>query len=291
MARAAYVMDNFMHLMGLHGKSFLPLFLGFGCNVPAVMGARVIDSWPARFLTIMVAPLVPCTARMAVAAFIAPAFFGAQAALVSWGLVLFSLLILILTGIALNRTIFRGERAGFVMEMPLYHLPNGRTIGLLVWQRTVSFLKKAGTTILGISMIVWALSVLPGGNLDTSFLAYIGRRLEPIGAWMGLDWRLTVALLTSFVAKENSIATLGVIFGSSADAGLAATLAATFSTASALAFLTVSILFIPCAATVAVIRQETGSWRWTLLDIGLLLAISLTAGTAVYRLASLWSGS
>jgi ferrous iron transport protein B len=286
MAHSAYVMDNFMYLMGLHGKSFLPLFLGFGCNVPAVMGTRVIDSRPARLLTIFVAPLVPCTARIAVVAFLAPAFFGAQAALVSWGLVLLALFLLFLTGVALNRTVFRGERSAFVMEMPLYHLPNARTIGLLVWQRTVSFIKKAGTTILGISIAIWALSMLPGGALETSFLASLSRFLEPVGRWMGLDWRLTVALLASFVAKENSIAVLGVIFGSAEGAGLAHTLAATFSPASALAFLTVSMLFIPCAATVAVIRQETGSWRWTLANIALLLAVSSAAGSGVYWLAS-----
>ncbi len=291
MARAAYVMDNFMHLMGLHGKSFLPLFLGFGCNVPAVMGTRVIDSRKARLLTILVAPLVPCTARMAVVAFLAPAFFGARAALVSWGLVTLSIALLIGMGVALNRTIFRGERSAFVMEMPLYHLPNARTIGLLVWQRALSFLQKAGTMILGISAVVWLLSVLPGGSLESSFLAMAGHLLEPVGRWMGMDWRLTVALLTSFVAKENSIATLGVIFRSNqmaANGGLAQTLAAAFSPASALAFLTVTMLFIPCAATVAVIRQETGSWRWTLLSVGLLLALSVAGGSAIYWLASRW---
>jgi ferrous iron transport protein B len=286
MARSAYVMDNFMHLMGLHGKSFLPLFLGFGCNVPAVMGTRVIEARPARLLTIFVAPLVPCTARLAVVAFLAPAFFGAQAVLVSWGLILLALMILILTGVLLNRTVFRGERSAFVMEMPLYHLPNARTIGLLVGQRTVSFIKKAGTTILGISVAIWVLSVLPGGSLETSYLASLGRLLEPVGRGMGLDWRLTVALLASFVAKENSIAVLGVIFGSSEGAGLAQTLASTFSPASALAFLTVSMLFIPCAATVAVIRQETGSLKWTLANVIALLAISLAAGSGVYAIGA-----
>src|SRR5512147_1410990 len=132
MARAAYVMDNFMHSMGLHGKSFLPIFLGFGCNVPAVMGARVIESPRARLLTILVAPLVPCTARMAVLAFIAPAFFGRQAMLVSWGLILLALLLLVASGIALNKVLFKGERSAFIMELPLYHIPNARTVGLLV---------------------------------------------------------------------------------------------------------------------------------------------------------------
>jgi ferrous iron transport protein B len=289
MARAAFVMDNLMHVMGLHGKSFLPLFLGFGCNVPAILGTRVIESWPARLLTILIAPLVPCTARMAVVAFLAPAFFGEKALLVSWGLVLLSLLALILSGALLNRTIFKGQRSAFIMEMPLFHLPNWRSIGLLVWQRTLSFLKKAGTIILGISVVIWALSILPGGDLNSSYLAQFGRLIEPVGRWMGLDWRLAVALIASFPAKENAIATLGVLFGSSAETGLASTLTSAYPLSSALAFLVVTMLFIPCMATVAVIRQETASWRWTLLNIALLLGISIAAGSGVYHLA-LWAG-
>ncbi|HLO34226.1 MAG TPA: ferrous iron transport protein B [Anaerolineales bacterium] len=285
MARAAFVMDNFMHMMGLHGKSFLPLFLGFGCNVPSILGTRVIDSKPARFLTILIAPLVPCTARMAVVAFLAPAFFGSKALFVSWGLILLSMLTLVLSGSLLNRVIFKGQRSAFIMEMPLYHIPNGRTIGLLVWQRSLSFLKKAGTTILTMALVIWALSVLPNGDLNQSYLVRFGKWIEPIGRWMGMDWRLTVALITSFPAKENAVATLGVLFGSTPGAGLAQTLTSNFSTASALSFLVVTMLFIPCMATVAVIRQETNSWGWTLLNIALLLGISIAAGAVVYHLA------
>ncbi|MDD5466927.1 MAG: ferrous iron transport protein B [Anaerolineales bacterium] len=289
MARAAYVMDNLMHLMGLHGKSFLPLFLGFGCNVPAIMGTRVIDSWPARLLTILIAPLVPCTARMAVVAFIAPAFFGANAIWVSWGLVLLSLLALVSSGALLNRVIFKGQRSAFIMEMPLYHIPNARTIGLLVWQRSLSFVRKAGTAILAMSLLVWVLSYLPNGDLNTSFLARFGQSIEPVGSWMGFDWRLTVALITSFPAKENAIATLGVLFGNSPNVGLANILAASFSNASALSFLVVTMLFIPCMATVAVTKQETNSWRWTLLSVFMLLTLSVSVGAGVYHLA-IWMG-
>lgn len=289
MARAAYVMDNLMHLMGLHGKSFLPLFLGFGCNVPSIMGTRVIDSWPARLLTILIAPLVPCTARMAVVAFLAPAFFGANALWVTWGLVLFSLLTLVGLGTVLNRVIFKGQRSAFIMEMPLYHIPNWRTVGLLVWQRAMSFVKKAGTVILFISVVIWALSVLPGGEIETSYLAQFGKLFEPVGRLMGFDWRLTVALLTTFPAKENAIATLGVLFGGANEAGLATVLTQTFSTATAISFLAVTMLFIPCLATVAVIKQETNSWRWTLANIGMFLAISILGGMLVYN-GALWLG-
>jgi ferrous iron transport protein B len=289
MARAAFVMDNLMHLMGLHGKSFLPLFLGFGCNVPAILGTRVIDSKPARALTILLAPLVPCTARMAVVAFLAPAFFGKNALIVTWGLVLFSLAALVLGGGLLNRIVFKGQRSAFIMEMPLYHVPNARTIGLLVWQRSLSFVRKAGTNILAMAVVIWALSYLPGGNVQTSYLAHFGKWIEPVGRWMGFDWRLMVALITSFPAKENAVATLGVIFGSAASSagggGLTQMLTSTFSTASALSFLVTTMLFIPCIATVAVIRQETSSWRWALLDIAFFLVISFAGGAAAYHLA------
>lgn len=289
MARAAYVMDNVMHLMGLHGKSFLPLFLGFGCNVPAIMGTRVIDSFPGRLLTILIAPLVPCAARMAVVAFIAPVFFGPNATWVSWALVLLSLLTLMVSGVLLNALVLKGQRSAFIMEMPLYHIPSGRTVALLVWQRSLAFVRRAGTAILAMSLLVWLLSYLPDGELNTSYLARFGQWLEPVGRWMGFDWRLTVALITSFPAKENAIATLGVLFGNASGAGLAQVLGLSFSTATALSFLVVTMLFIPCMATVAVTRQETGSWRWAVLGVLLLLVISMGSGVVVYQLAT-WAG-
>jgi ferrous iron transport protein B len=286
MARAAYVMDGFMHPMGLHGKSFLPLFIGFGCNVPGVLGTRVIESKRARLLTAFLVPLIPCTARMAVVAFLAPAFFGTAAPLVAWGLIIVALGIIVISGILINKTIFHGRRAAFIMELPLYHIPNWRTIRMLVWHRSWSFVRKAGTLIVLVSTVVWALSILPNGDVESGFLAQFGRWLEPVGRLAGLDWRLMVALLTSFIAKENTIATLGVLFGSGEGGGLAKTLAATYSPATALAFLTVQMLFIPCLATCAVVRQETNSWRWTFFNIGFLLVISLAMGALVYWLAN-----
>ncbi len=288
MARAAYVMDRFMHLMGLHGKSFLPLFLGFGCNVPSIVGARVIESRRARLLTIMIAPLVPCTARMVVVAFLAPVFFGQAATLVSWGLIALNLMVLALSGMAINKIAFRGERAAFIMELPLYHIPNWRTIGLLVWQRSLAFLRKAGTIILVISVIVWALSALPSGDVETSYLARFGRLLTPLGSLMGMSWRMMVALLTSFVAKENSVATLGILYGAGEEeAKLATILGTALTPAAALAFLIVQMLFIPCVATVAAIWQETRSTRWTLFNLAFLLVLSFGTSIIVYQGARL----
>jgi ferrous iron transport protein B len=288
MARAAYVMDRFMHLMGLHGKSFLPLFLGFGCNVPSIVGARVIESRRARLLTILIAPLVPCTARMVVVAFLTPVFFGRAATLVSWGLIALNLVVLALSGIAINKIAFQGERAAFIMELPLYHIPNWRTIGLLVWQRTKAFFVRVGTIILTVSLIVWALSALPAGDVETSYLAQFGRLLAPLGALMGMSWRMMVALLTSFIAKENSVATLGILYGAGEEeATLAAILGAALTPATGLAFLIVQMLFIPCVSTVAAIWQETRSARWTLFNLAFLLLVSFGTSIVVYQGARL----
>lgn len=288
-ARAAYVMDRFMHWMGLHGKSFMPLFLGFGCNVPAVMGTRIMEDRRSQLSTILLVPLVPCTARMAVIVFLAPAFFGQAATLVSWGLVAFNLVLLAVIGVLINRLAFRGEHTAFIMEIPLYHLPNPRTIGLFVWQNTLGFIKKAGTLILIFSAVIWALSSLPDGNVENSLLASLGRGVEPVGRLMGLDdWRLTVALLTSFAAKENTIASLGILFGvAEGGGGLAERVAAALTPAGALAFLVVQMLFIPCIATVSAIKQETSSWRWTIFSTVMSLVLSLLAGMGAFWLMRL----
>jgi ferrous iron transport protein B len=284
MARAAYVMDRFMHPIGLHGKSFLPLFLGFGCNVPAIQGTRIIEEPRARLLTILLAPLVPCTARMAVVAFIAPLFFGAGAMLVSSGLIMLNVIVLGGLGVVLSRTMARGEPLAFIMELPLYHKPHLRSIAVLVWQRCLSFFQRAGSLILIMSVIIWALGWLPNGNLETSLLAAAGRLLSPLGAAMGLNWQAMVALLTSFVAKENAIATMGVLLGAGVDGGLARALPQLLTPAAAMAFLVVQVLFVPCIATVSAMRQETGSWRWTLFGVALTLGISLAAGIGTYQI-------
>ena len=289
MARAAYVMDRFMHVLGLHGKSFMPLFLGFGCNVPAIMGARVIESRRGRLLTIMLAPLVPCAARLAVLAVLVPAFFPERATLVTWLLTGLPLVVLAVGGALVSRIAIPPDDAAFIMEMPLYHVPNARTIGLLVWERTLAFLKKAATVILVVSALVWLLATLPHGAIESSYLAAVGRFLAPVGAFMGLDWKPLVALLAGFVAKENAVATLGVLYGVGEDPGaLVGALQANLSAASGLAFLVAQMLFIPCVSTVAAVRQETGSWRWALLNVAALALLAVLGGAVAYRLALLF---
>lgn len=288
MARAAFVMDRFMHAIGLHGRSFLPLFLGFGCNVPAVMGARIVDAPRARLLSILLAPLVPCTARLGVLAALSAAFFGPYAFAVTLSLIAANLVVLALLGMLLHRVVLRGEQVAFIMELPLYHRPNPRSIGLFVWHHLRSFIVRAATIILAATVVVWALSTLPTGDIGTSYLAAFGRALDPIGRLAGLNWELMVALLASFVAKENSLAVMGVLFGASeSGVGLTALLPTLISPASALAFLAMQMLFIPCVATVAAVRKESGSWGWTLLDLGLLLVISFLGGAFAYQVGLL----
>jgi ferrous iron transport protein B len=252
-----------------------------------VTGTRVIEAPKARLLTIMIMPLVPCTARLTVVAFMTPVFFGLGAPLVALGLVLVNIIVLGVMGTVLSRTILKGEHNAFIMELPLYHRPNARTIGLLVWQRTIGFVKHAGTLILIMAIVIWALSNIPTGNVETSILGSIGRALAPLGALMGLSWKMLVALFASFIAKENSIATLGILYGTGEDTtNLATALSTAIVPAAALSFLVVQLLFIPCAATVGAIRQETRSWKWTLFTMGLLALVSFSVGMVVYQIAS-----
>ncbi|HYA14631.1 MAG TPA: ferrous iron transport protein B, partial [Syntrophales bacterium] len=288
MARAAFVMDRFMHLVGLHGKSFIPMCLGFGCNVPSVLGTRIVESKRERLLTIFLIPFVPCTARLAVLTFVAAALFAQKATFVSWSLLAMNILVLGVIGILINKFILKDEPMPFIMELPLYHKPDPRTIGIVVWARTVAFVKRAGTVILTVSILIWFLSYVPGGRVEDSVLAWLGRLLEPIGNPMGLDWKMLTALITSFVAKENAIATLSVLYGVG-EHGLLQVLPNAVSHASALAFLVVLMLFIPCAATVAVMKREMGSWKWFVSSLLLMLAVSFLGGVIAYHLA-LWVG-
>ena len=288
MARAAFVMDRFMHLIGLHGKSFIPMCIGFGCNVPAIMGVRIIESKKARLLTTLLTPFVPCTARLAVLTFVAAAVFAADATLVVWSLVTLNILILGAVGMVIHTFFMKEEPTPFIMELPLYHRPDPKTIGHVVWTRSVAFIKRAGTIILTMSILVWLLAYFPDGRTETSILAVIGRLFEPLGRPLGLDWKMLTALITSIVAKENAVATLGVLYGVG-DQGLLKVLPTVMGHASALAFLTVLMLFVPCAATIAVMKREMADRFWFYSSLVLTLGVSYLVGFAAYRLA-LWAG-
>lgn len=284
MARAAFVMDRFMHILGLHGKSFLPMCLGFGCNVPSIIGARTVESKKARLMTIFLTPFVPCTGRLAGLTFIAGAIFGEKALIVTCSLVIVNILALGAAGTVISKIFFKGESVPFIMELPLYHKPDFRIIAQVTWTRTAAFIKKAGTIILGFSVVLWLFSNFPGGRVEQSFLGLLGKFIEPIGRPLGLDWKMLVALLASIFAKENSVATLGVLYNVG-EQGLLHVLPASINHASALAFLVVLMLLIPCLPTITVMKQEMGGWRWLVASLLFMLILSYGLGIFAYRAA------
>jgi ferrous iron transport protein B len=286
MARAAFVMDRFMHVIGLHGKSFLPFCLGFGCNVPAVMGTRIVEAHRIRLLTILLTPFVPCTAKLAVVTLVSAAIFGQKALIISWSLVAVNVLILGFSGSIVSRLFFKKQHMPFIMELPIYHKPNLRTIGMVTWKRIGAFVKKAGTIIVVFSVLLWFFSYVPGGNIEGSVLGFLGRSMEPIGRPIGLDWKMIVALLASVTAKENSIAALGVLYGVGEE-GIREILPSVMSHASAFSFLVILMLFIPCVATLVVMKQEMGGWRWFLFSFTFMLFLSYVFGMAAYQFALL----
>jgi ferrous iron transport protein B len=221
--------------------------------------------------------------------FFAPIFFSpGGATLVVLGMLLGALALMALTGILLDRVVLPGERIGFIMELPLYHRPNFRTIGTYVWQSARQFLTKAGTVILAVAVGIWALSYFPNGDVETSILATIGHALTPLGNLMGLDWRMLVALFTSFISKESALASMAVLFGAAdTEAGLITALQTAMTPAAALGYLTTQTLFIPCLGTLGVIVEEARSWKWALAILAYLFVIAFAMGILVYQVARL----
>ncbi|MHC1579817.1 MAG: ferrous iron transport protein B [Candidatus Alkanophagales archaeon] len=291
MARAAFVMDKFMHAVGLHGRAFLCLLCGFGCNVPAIMAARTLADSREKLITILINPLVPCSVRLGVLAFITSVFFsGALATAVVLSLVALSLLLVAVSALLLRRLLLRGEHPPFIMEMPPYRTPTVRNVLLYAWERIKAFVVRAGTLIVVVSVVMWWLtSTAPGdafgvggAPLEESYAARIGMLFEPLGRLCGFDWRVVVALMFGFLAKELSVATLGVLYGGGEEA-LGAVLPSAWSPLLAYTFLAVHMIYVPCVATVATMRKETNSWRWTLLGVVYSLALAFLVGVLIYN--------
>ncbi len=284
MARAAFVTDRIMHAMGLHGKAFLCLLVSYGCNVPGIMATRILESERDRLLAILVNPLIPCAARIAVAAFFVGAFFPSpKNTLVMGSLYALSLAMVVFVGFVLRRVVLPGEEAPFMMELPLYRKPNVRNLAVYTGWRLLAFLKKAGTVILGASVVIWLLSSYPvGADLPHTYLGRLGFLLQPVGRLVGFDWRMSVALLTGFAAKETSLATLAVLYHAEGES-LVQTLQQNMSPLVALVFVVVQLLYIPCLATVAVMRSETNSWKWPLVAMAYSLLLAGGLGFLIFQ--------
>ena len=295
MARAAFVMDRTLRHFGLSGKAFIPMLMGFGCTVPAVMGARTMENEKDRRMTILLVPFMSCGARLPIYGLMTAAFFPAQAGLVVFGLYLLGPVMAILSGLILKRSLFQGEPAPFLLELPPYRMPTLKNIWLHVWERVRDFLTRAGTIIAAMSVVVWFLQSF-GPNLrmveDTadSILALVGGVIAPVFAPMGFGvWQAAVALLTGLIAKEAVVSSMSLFYGFSLTdyAAAGAAMSATFSPAAAMAFLVFCALYTPCVAAIATIRREMGSRSWTALALVWQLGIAWLASFAAYQIALL----
>ncbi|NQT90869.1 MAG: ferrous iron transport protein B [Candidatus Omnitrophica bacterium] len=301
MARIAFIVDRFMHKIGLHGRSFIPMLLGFGCNVPAIMATRVIESRKDRLTTILINPFMSCGARLPVYVLFIGAFFRKEIA----GNVLFSIYLVgfvmaVIVAKLLRRFVFTGPSAPFVMELPPYRMPTIKALFIHVWERGWLYLKKAGTVIFIGCLIVWFLSSFPlsaEGDLNKSYVAKIGKTIEPIVRPLGFDWKVATALVSGVVAKEIVVGTLGVLYKTEEQekgeesVGLRKALqqdsypdgSKVFSPLMAYALMLFVLLYIPCLATFAVIRKEAGSWGWAFFSLGYSTALAWSVAFVVYQ--------
>ena len=293
MARVAFVMDSLLRKIGLSGRSFVPLIIGFGCSVPAIMATRTLSSERDRKMTIFLTPFMSCSAKLPIYSVFAMAFFPNQSALVMVCLYFFGMICGIIYGIILNKTRFKGNPVPFVMELPNYRLPSPKSVVLLMWDKAKDFLTKAFTVIFTASVIIWFLQSFDSRlNVVTdssrSLLAALGKIIAPIFAPLGFnDWRISTALITGFTAKEAVVSTLSVLSGAGSSDLLPAILQGMFTPMTAVSFLVFSLLYTPCVAAVAAVRREMNSSFAALSFVLIQCAAAWVAAFAVYNIGML----
>jgi len=286
MARAAFIMDKLMHKMGLHGKSFIPLIMGFGCNVPAVMATRTIESRRSRLITMLVLPMMSCSARLPIYIMITGIFFAKEyQSLVMISLYAIGILLSVVVSRILSRWVVKGEDTPFVMELPPYRFPTAKAIFRHTWEKGKQYLHKMGGIILVASIVVWALGYFPHdeslseqAQQEQSFIGQIGKAIEPVFEVQGFDWKLDVGLVAGIGAKEIVASTIGVLYG---DASLMASEGITPLTA--YCYLLFVLIYFPCIATIAAIKNESGSWKWAIFAALYTTALAWIVSAAVYQ--------
>lgn len=288
MARVALVMDRIMESVGLNGKAFIPMIIGFGCNVAGVMAARTIETPKERLLTILLTPLMSCSARLPVYALFVGAFFVKNKALVVLGLYVLGIVLALSLALLFSKTILKGENTLFVIELPPCRMPQGQTLWRSTWEKGKGFIRKAGTFIFAGSVLIWLLSYMgPGGlnvAMDQSFLASIGGIFAPLLLPIGFGtWQAGASLLTGFLAKEAIISTMNIIYFVPDEASLQGLLAAQFTPLAAISFMVFILLYIPCLATDATIYKETESKKWTAFSIGYALILAYIMSFLIYQ--------
>jgi ferrous iron transport protein B len=288
MARVAMVMDRIMESIGLNGKAFIPMIIGFGCNVPGIMAARTVEQPKERLLTILLTPLMSCSARLSVYSLFAGTFFRGSQSVVVFSLYVLGIAVALLMAKVFSGTLFRNERSLFFVELPPYRVPQWRTLALSTWEKGKGFIRKAGTFIFGGSVVIWLLGYAgPKGlnvPMDESFLAMIGGLLAPLLQPLGFgSWQAGAALITGFLAKEVVVSTMNIIYAAPDLQTLHIALGQQFDALQAYAFMAFILLYVPCLATVAVISKETGSKKWTWFSVLYCLAVAYIIGLAIYQ--------
>ena len=292
MARVAFVMDKLLRKIGLSGRSFVPMLIGFGCSVPAIMATRTVSSDRDRKMTILLTPYMSCSAKIPIYAVFAAAFFPNNSALAMIGLYVTGIIVGILVALILKNTAFRGQPVPFVMELPNYRMPSAKSVGLLLWEKARDFLERAFTIIFMATIIIWFLQTFDTrlnvvADSADSLLAMVGQRIAPIFAPLGFaDWRMVTALISGFTAKEAVVSTLAVLLNTSM-AELGGALSAVFTPLSAVSFLVFTLLYTPCVAAVATIKRELGSGVKTLGVVFMQCAVAWVMACLVFQIGSL----
>lgn len=305
MARAAFIMDKLMHKMGLHGKSFIPLIMGFGCNVPAVMATRTIESRRSRLITMLILPLMSCSARFPIYIMIIGTMFAQQyRSVIMMSLYLVGIVMAVIMSRLFSKTLFKGEDTPFVMELPPYRFPTAKAIGRHTWQKGKEYLKKMGGIILVASLIVWALGYFPHDESlsreqqqEQSYIGRIGHAIEPVFRPQGFDWKLDVGLISGVGAKEIVASTMGILYHSdeAAEEGSEESyshlqkqmVADGITPLASYCFLLFVLLYFPCIATIAAIKGETGSWKWATFAACYTTVLAWIVSAIVYQIGSL----
>lgn len=294
MARVAFVMDKLLRKIGLSGRSFVPMLIGFGCSVPAIMATRTLSSERDRKMTIVLTPFMSCSAKLPIYGMITMAFFPNSSALVMISIYIIGILVAISSGLLLKNTIFRGNPIPFVMELPAYRIPSAKSVLLHMWEKAKDFIKKAFTIIFLASMVIWFLQSFdwtfnPVADSANSILASIGSKIAPVFAPIGFqDWRASTALITGITAKESVVSTLSILTGAGTDAQLAAALSSIFTPLSAYAFLVFTVLYMPCVAAFAASKRELGSWKDAILTACYQTGVAYLVAFVIFQTGSLF---
>lgn len=311
LSRAAFVMDKFFHIFGLHGRSFIPFMISTGCAVPGIMSARVLANQKDRKVTILVSPLMMCGAKAPVVAMLVAAFFPDHATIIFWSIWLFGWLMAFVIALIFKQSLFRGAQTPFVMELPPYRLPTLKNVFIHMWGKSSEYIKKAGTVILAASIVVWFLLSYPKvptrtndvsveniPAIEYSFGGQLGKMVEPVLRWAGFDWKIGISLIAGVAAKEVIISTLGILYGIEArlstdqphvDFMVKNEIGKdqNYSPLMAIALMVFIMIYIPCIATLAMVKKELGSWKWPLFQAGYTLLVAFIMAVGIYQIGSL----